>query len=128
SLRNQLIYPRSDAGSITDVQLQKVLEQVNLADLAARVGGFEVELNWADVLSLGEQQRLAFARLLISEPHYAILDAATSALDVKNEEHLYRVLKGTRTTYLSVGHRPTLVKYHQNVLELKGDTTWRLMP
>jgi putative ATP-binding cassette transporter len=57
-----------------------------LAELPERVGGFEVELDWANVLSLGEQQRLAFARLLLSMPNYVILDEATSALDLANEK------------------------------------------
>ncbi|MFM6357294.1 MAG: ATP-binding cassette domain-containing protein, partial [Planktothrix sp.] len=77
--------------------------------------------------SLGEQQRLAFARLLINKPRYAILDEATSALDLKNEELLYQKLDETETTYISVGHRISLLRYHQHVLELMGDQKWRLV-
>jgi putative ATP-binding cassette transporter len=87
-----------------------------------------VELDWADVLSLGEQQRLAFARLLLATPQYAVLDEATSALDVKNEEHLYRLLQAAEITYVSVGHRPSVLPYHQHVLELTGAGHWRLLP
>lgn len=76
---------------------------------------------------MGEQQRLAFARLLISKPRYAILDEATSALDLKNEELLYKKLYETGTTYISVGHRISLLRYHNNVLELMGDQKWRLV-
>jgi len=127
SLREQMLYPHGDPNT-TDADLQKMLEQVHLADLAKRVGGFETVLSWADVLSLGEQQRLAFSRLLIARPKYAILDEATSALDVKNEENLYRQLETSGTTYISVGHRPTLKAYHTNVLELTGDGGWRIYP
>jgi putative ATP-binding cassette transporter len=127
SLRSQLLYPHNRPG-VTDADLRKVLTEVNLADLPERVGGFDVELSFADVLSLGEQQRLAFARLLLTNPRYAILDEATSALDVRNEEHLYKLLLSTSTTVISVGHRPTLLKFHPTVLELKGDTNWRVVP
>ncbi|MER3434416.1 MAG: ABC transporter ATP-binding protein [Leptolyngbya sp. ERB_1_1] len=125
TLRDQLLYPNPDL-EIEDAQLQQVLEQVNLADLADRFGGFEAEQDWADVLSLGEQQRLTFARLLLNKPNYAILDEATSALDLKNEEHLYEHLDRIGTTFLSVGHRSTLAKYHQAILELSQDQTWQL--
>jgi putative ATP-binding cassette transporter len=127
SLRDQLLYPNTDA-SVENEQLERVLRQVNLANLPERVGGFEAELDWADVLSLGEQQRLAFARLILSKPRYAILDEATSALDLDNERRLYELISKTSTCFISVGHRPSLVQYHQYVLELTGDTQWRLLP
>ncbi|GAB4544300.1 MAG: ABC transporter ATP-binding protein/permease [Pleurocapsa sp.] len=125
TLRSQLIYPHAEL-QISDYALEQVLNQVNLPDLAERFGGFDVEKDWADVLSLGEQQRLAFARILINKPRYAILDEATSALDVNNESSLYNHLKQTQTTFISVGHRPTLVKYHQIVLEMLEGAEWKL--
>ena len=123
TLRSQLIYPHADL-KIEDAELYKVLQRVNLPDLAQRFGGLDVEKDWEDVLSLGEQQRLAFARILINKPEYAILDEATSALDVKNEAGLYGHLKTTQTTFVSVGHRPTLVKYHHLVLEMLEGEKW----
>ena len=127
SLRAQLLYPAMPH-SMSEAALRHVLEQVNLAELPERVGGLDVELDWADVLSLGEQQRLAFARLLLTKPQYAVLDEATSALDVQNEEHLYRLLQAAEITYVSVGHRPSMLQYHQYVLELAGEGRWRLLP
>jgi vitamin B12/bleomycin/antimicrobial peptide transport system ATP-binding/permease protein len=91
------------------------------------LGGFDEALDWVEILSLGEQQRLAFARLLLTKPRYAILDEATSALDLKNEQLLYEQLQATKTTFVSVGHRLSLLKYHQQVLELLGDGSWRLL-
>lgn len=126
NLRSQLLYPNSST-KVTDEKLQDLLKQVNLAHLAERVGGFDVELEWADILSLGEQQRLAFARLLLSKPRYAILDESTSALDVENEKHLYQLLKKTGTTFISVGHRPTLVAYHEHVLKLSDHGNWQFL-
>ncbi|MEG4278669.1 ABC transporter ATP-binding protein/permease [Microcoleus sp. MON1_C1] len=126
SLRSQLLYPNTSS-EVNEEKLRRVLASVNLADLPDRLGGFDADLDWSEILSLGEQQRLAFARLLLTEPRYAILDEATSALDLKNEQHLYEQLQATKTTFVSVGHRVSLVKYHQQVLELVGDGSWRLL-
>lgn len=126
SLRSQLLYPNISS-DIEESELRRILALVNLADLPDRLGGFDAELDWAEILSLGEQQRLAFARLLLTQPRYAILDEATSALDLKNEQHLYEQLQATKTTFVSVGHRLSLLKYHQQVLELLGDSSWRLL-
>ncbi|MDJ0581056.1 ABC transporter ATP-binding protein/permease [Crocosphaera sp.] len=125
TLREQLLYPNTE-NNITDAQLEEVLKTVNLPDLAERFKGFEAEENWENVLSLGEQQRVAFARILITKPSYAILDEATSALDVKNEERLYQELSHMGTTYISVGHRPTLSQYHQQLLEIFDGGNWEI--
>jgi vitamin B12/bleomycin/antimicrobial peptide transport system ATP-binding/permease protein len=119
TLREQLIYPHSNA-NISDEELDRIIKLVNLSDLAARFEGLDIEKDWSEILSLGEQQRLAFARLLITKPKYAILDEATSALDVKNEEKLYNLLIDIETTFISVGHRPTLKKYHRIVVNLSA--------
>ncbi|HEY9601008.1 MAG TPA: ATP-binding cassette domain-containing protein, partial [Allocoleopsis sp.] len=125
TLRDQLLYPNTHL-EVEDEHLKQVLEQVNLAGLDERFGGFDAEQDWADVLSLGEQQRLTFARLLLNQPKYAILDEATSALDLGNEERLYQHLRAKGTTFLSVGHRSTLANYHQSLLELSQDKTWQI--
>jgi vitamin B12/bleomycin/antimicrobial peptide transport system ATP-binding/permease protein len=125
TLRDQLLYPNTDL-EVDEQRLKQVLEQVNLADLDERFGGFDAHQDWSDVLSLGEQQRLTFARLLVNQPDYAILDEATSALDLDNEHRLYCQLQDLGTTFLSVGHRSTLADYHQSVLELAQDQTWQL--
>ena len=126
SLRDQLLYPRLDR-PITAEQLMEVLRTVRLEDLPDRVGGFDVELDWADVLSLGEQQRLAFARLLLNQPGFAVLDEATSALDMRDEAGIYGKLKELNISYISVGHRSSLLDYHNRVLELQGPDKWRLL-
>ena len=108
SLRDQLLYPRT-LQQTPDNELRRVLQIVNLADLPERSGGFGAELAWADVLSLGEQQRLAFARLFINRPGFAVLDEATSALDRENEAKLYRKLQELNIHYISVGHRSSII-------------------
>jgi putative ATP-binding cassette transporter len=125
TLRDQLLYPNTHL-KVEEQHLQQVLEQVNLAGLDKRFGGFDAEQDWADVLSLGEQQRLTFARLVLNKPKYAILDEATSALDLGNEERLYQHLREKGTTFLSVGHRSTLANYHQSLLEISQDKTWQI--
>ncbi|ACB52416.1 ATP-binding protein of ABC transporter [Crocosphaera subtropica ATCC 51142] len=127
SLRHQLFYPNS-AKEISDQQLLKILNFVNLEGLINRVTSFEEVMNWTQILSPGEQQRLAFARLWLIKPKYVILDEATSALDEANEAFLYEQLTGLSITFVSVGHRATLFKYHHQVLELKGEKGWRLSP
>jgi vitamin B12/bleomycin/antimicrobial peptide transport system ATP-binding/permease protein len=126
SLRDQLTYPR--AAGVSDEQLHDALRAVNLSDLSERFGGLDAEMHWADVLSPGEQQRLAFARLLLNHPHYAFLDEATSALDVDNEQMMYELLKQQHIPFLSAGHRPTLLKFHRNVLELSANNRWKVEP
>jgi vitamin B12/bleomycin/antimicrobial peptide transport system ATP-binding/permease protein len=125
TLRDQLLYPHLDL-QIENSQLKEILIQVNLPDLEQRHGGFDAEQNWAQVLSIGEQQRLIFARLLINKPTYAILDEATSALDSKNEAQLYHQLQSSGMTFLSVGHREILSNYHKSILDLNVDRTWSL--
>jgi putative ATP-binding cassette transporter len=126
SLRDQLIYPRLE-NEISEMELKQVLKTVRLEDLPERVGGFEAELDWDDVLSLGEQQRLAFARLLINRPGYAVLDEATSALDTADESNLYGRLKQLEINYISVGHRRSIIDFHDRVLELQEHNRWRLL-
>ncbi len=125
SLRDQLTYPR--AAGVSDEQLLDALRTVNLSDLCDRFGGLGAEMHWADVLSPGEQQRLAFARLLLNRPRYAFLDEATSALDVANEQLMYDLLNQRSIPYLSSGHRPTLLRFHRNVLELSANR-WKVEP
>jgi putative ATP-binding cassette transporter len=125
TLRDQLTYPNTGQ-TIDDAGLKDLLEKVNLADLDQRFGGFDAVEAWGDVLSLGEQQRLTFARILLNQPDFAILDEATSALDLANEARLYDHLRHTGTTFISVGHRESLHEYHQNTLKLGEDHTWAL--
>ena len=126
TLREQLLYPQTDH-QISNQELETILQQVNLGHILSRVDNLDVELPWENVLSLGEQQRLAFARILVNRPNFTILDEATSALDLKNEANLYQQLEQTSTTFISVGHRESLFNYHQWVLELLENSHWQLL-
>jgi ABC-type uncharacterized transport system fused permease/ATPase subunit len=127
--------------TLTDQALLEVLDRIDLGELAARSGdgdpirGLSAELDWSNTLSLGEQQRLAFGRVLVNQPRLVILDEATSALDMVGESKMYSLLRdmgrkeilkdGQMTapglTYVSVGHRPSLLAYHDKRLRLNGE-------
>eukprot|EP00183_Erythrolobus_madagascarensis_P000321 CAMPEP_0185850994 /NCGR_PEP_ID=MMETSP1354-20130828/4903_1 /TAXON_ID=708628 /ORGANISM="Erythrolobus madagascarensis, Strain CCMP3276" /LENGTH=735 /DNA_ID=CAMNT_0028551731 /DNA_START=184 /DNA_END=2391 /DNA_ORIENTATION=- len=102
--------------------LEHTLVQVSLPLLSRRMGGLSTERDWSTVLSLGEQQRLAFGRLLVSQAlgfcRLSILDEATSALDLRSEAFVYSML---RPPFISVGHRPSLLQFHDAVLRLSPD-------
>jgi putative ATP-binding cassette transporter len=127
SLREQLCYPTEEE-RFSDEQLRSVLEQVNLSKLVTRYPDLDIKQDWQRILSLGEQQRLAFGRLLLNSPRFVVLDEATSALDVSTEKHLYELLVSRDLSFISVGHRPSLKQFHNNVLELSGDGDWSLIP
>lgn len=125
TFRQQLLYSMRD-GSVGDRELKEVLERVRLGELLSRVGGFDIEWDWSSVLSLGEQQRIAFARLLLAKPKIGFLDEATTALDLENEKYMYGLLQESKRTYVSIGHRTSLIPYHDLHLELLDDGKWRL--
>ncbi|WP_018262307.1 ABC transporter ATP-binding protein/permease [Methylobacterium sp. WSM2598] len=123
-LRAQLLYPRGR--DVPDADLLAALAAVRLPDLAADHGGLGAEKDWGRILSLGEQQRLAFARILITRPRLVLLDEATSAVDLATEEHLYRLLAATGVRFVSVGHRAGLAAHHGRVLTLLAGGGWTL--
>ena len=127
TLRHQLLYPNVER-ELSDAELAEALERVNLANLTERCGGLDQVLDFAKVLSVGEQQRLAVARVLLSHSKVAVLDEATSALDPENEAMLYAELQRCNATLISVTHHPGLLRYHAQVLELLGEGKWRLQP
>ncbi len=125
SLKEELTYPRTDLRASPE-ELKAVLEKVQLADLAEKIGGFEEEIDLSSVLSPGELQRLAFARLFLYAPEYILLDEATSSLDEETESFIYTQIASSSATVVSVGHRFSLTKYHNRILRLKGDQTWQV--
>jgi putative ATP-binding cassette transporter len=125
TLRSQLIYPSAQSG-LSDEQLLEILEQVHLPRLAERVGGLDAVHDWEKLLSVGEQQRLAFGRVLVHAPGIVILDEATSALDSANEASLYGRLRASGTTLISIAHRAAVLRHHTHVLRLTGEGAWEV--
>ena len=125
-LLTALYYPDTTE-NVDLAKITRVLEQVQLAHLQDRL---EQEQDWSRILSLGEQQRLAFARLLLHKPKVAFLDEASASLDEGMEHAMYRLIREElpNTTIISVGHRSTLVPLHQQQLELHTDGSWVFNP
>src|SRR5215472_7447253 len=116
SLADALAYPRS-AAELTPGSVADALRAVGLPELVDRL---DEEANWAQRLSIGEQQRVAFARVLLVRPQVVFLDEATSALDEAAEMSLYRLLREApwHPTIVSVGHHGNLRRFHDIVLDL----------
>lgn len=123
-LRTAIAYP-AQVGQEQDERMQQALRQVNLAHLAERL---EESRDWTRILSIGEQQRLAFARVLFNQPHVVFLDESTSAMDEGLEHALYSLLRNEmpETLLVSVGHRSTLAGFHSHRLEVDGKGGWAL--
>jgi putative ATP-binding cassette transporter len=124
SLRSQLLYgvPRK---ALLDRELIEVLEKVRLTEMFRRVGGLDAVLDWPNILGTGEQQRLAFARLLLIRPKIVFLDEATTAMDQSIAEFLYTILPQYVERYVSTGDSAELGRFHEHTLTLEGDGTWR---
>lgn len=125
TLRSQILYP-AVASALSDVALLEILDAAHLGDLAERVGGLDAVHDWEKLLSMGEQQRVAFARVFARQPRVVILDESTSALDAATEAALYQRLRDSGATMISIAHRQAVLRYHTHVLELLGAGGWRV--
>lgn len=119
SLREALLYPGNNP--LDDAKIISLMEMCQIGYLQDKL---DIVADWSHVLSVGEQQRLAFVRAHIQKPLWLFLDEATSALDEDTEAKMYELLgaKLSSTTVVSVGHRSTLNKYHELVLFIDKDT------
>lgn len=125
SLRRAIYYPQPVPEKET-ADLRSLLERFGIGSLAERLD--EVD-DWSRILSLGEQQRLAFIRILLFRPDIVFLDESTSAMDEQREAEAYDILKELlpEMAVISVGHRSTLFKKHDKRLQLTG-SGWQLSP
>jgi putative ATP-binding cassette transporter len=124
SLRSQLTYGIRGR-VLLDRELLAALEKVRLTEMYHRVGGLDAVLDWPNILGTGEQQRLAFARLLLIKPDLAFLDEATTAMDRAIEQELYRILPNYVSRWVSIGSGADLSEFHEHTLQLAGDGSWR---
>jgi vitamin B12/bleomycin/antimicrobial peptide transport system ATP-binding/permease protein len=123
-LRSVVSYPH-EKGAVADREIQQALVRVALSHLVIRLNDVR---DWAHILSVGEQQRIAFARILLSRPRAVFLDESTSALDEGLELMLYELIRAElpKTILVSVSHRATVEQFHGRHLELVGGGEWRL--
>ncbi|KUI70909.1 Peroxisomal long-chain fatty acid import protein 2 [Cytospora mali] len=116
TLRDQVIYPDGEADMRdkrkSEYDLKKVLDAARLGYLPDREGGWDTKKEWKDVLSGGEKQRMAVARLLYHEPQYAFIDEGTSAVSSDVEGILYETCKEKEITLITISTRASLKKYH----------------
>ncbi|PMP86447.1 MAG: ABC transporter ATP-binding protein [Thermodesulfobium narugense] len=124
SLKDVLIYPNGDP-DVSDDEIKDLLISLNLKHLVNHIS--EVNM-WSQILSLGEQQYLAFGRILLQRPEWIFMDEATSALDEKSERILYFRLKDelSNSAVISVGHRSSLLSYHEKKLIILGEGKWSI--
>uniref|UniRef100_A0A7E4ZUY0 ATP-binding cassette sub-family D member 3 n=1 Tax=Panagrellus redivivus TaxID=6233 RepID=A0A7E4ZUY0_PANRE len=124
TLRDQVIYPDKPADmrrrGISDRDLIEYLEQVQLAYILQREGGWDSVQDWMDVLSGGEKQRIAMARLFYHSPQFAILDECTSAVSVDVEGAMYNKCRELGITLFTVSHRKSLWEHHDYFLQMDG--------
>jgi len=128
TLRDQIIYPHSleqmkSKGS-RDEDIAKLLEVVHLGYLIEREGSLDSKNDWNDVLSGGEKQRVAMARLFYHKPQFAILDECTSAVSMDVEAIMYNYSKQIGITLFTVSHRQSLFKFHDYLLRFDGEGGW----
>lgn len=124
TLRQQIIYPdgirQMRDKRVTDHDLFQILQTVEIEHIVDRDGGWDAEEEWRDVLSGGLQQRVAMARLFYHAPKFAILDECTSSVTLEIEKAMYDNAKALNITLMTVSHRRSLWKYHDNILQFDG--------
>ncbi|XP_055384994.1 ATP-binding cassette sub-family D member 3 [Condylostylus longicornis] len=129
TLRDQIIYPHSHEEMIrrgkTDKDLLLYLEIVQLTYVQSRENGLNAIEDWIDVLSGGEKQRIAMARLFYHNPQFAILDECTSAVSVDVEGSMYQYCKETGISLFTVSHRKSLWKHHEYYLQFDGRGSYK---
>eukprot|EP01051_Picozoa_sp_SAG22_P012762 SAG22_NODE_1357_length_4629_cov_10.880922_1_plen_744_part_10 len=124
TLADQLTYPmtadKTDIAQNGHARLKEILLEVDLDYLVDRPHALDSPQAWANILSLGEKQRMQIARLIYHRPKYAILDECSSAISTEMEQRLYRMVNDLKVTYVTIAHRPTLRAYHDRMLAI-GD-------
>lgn len=132
SLRDQVIYPDTledmRKKRISDKDLESLLDKVQLRNLLERENGWNAVQDWLDVLSGGEKQRIAMARLFYHKPQFAILDECTSAVSVDVEGYMYEYCKTVNITLFTVSHRKSLWKHHDYYLRMDGRGSYEFQP
>ena len=124
SLRRAICYPSQEGN---DQNIEQVLRLTGMESFIPKLDTVD---DWSRILSLGEQQRIAFARVLLVRPQWVFLDEATSALDEQREREMYEVLQKElpAMSIVSVGHRSTLFARHEQELHLDGEGGWVCRP
>uniref|UniRef100_A0A673ZCE6 ATP-binding cassette, sub-family D (ALD), member 3a n=1 Tax=Salmo trutta TaxID=8032 RepID=A0A673ZCE6_SALTR len=132
TLRDQVIYPdtyeEQKRKGISDQVLKEYLDNVQLGHILDREGTWDTVQDWMDVLSGGEKQRMAMARLFYHKPQFAILDECTSAVSVDVEDFIYSHCRTVGISLFTVSHRKSLWKHHEYYLHMDGRGNYDFKP
>ncbi|KAL2085571.1 hypothetical protein ACEWY4_018891 [Coilia grayii] len=132
TLRDQVIYPDTHEDQrrkgISDQVLKEYLDNVQLGHILEREGSWDTVQDWMDVLSGGEKQRMAMARLFYHKPQFAILDECTSAVSVDVEDYIYSHCRKVGISLFTVSHRKSLWKHHEYYLHMDGRGSYEFKP
>ncbi|KAJ8010450.1 hypothetical protein DPEC_G00075200 [Dallia pectoralis] len=132
TLRDQVIYPdtyeEQRKKGISDLVLKEYLDNVQLGHILEREGTWDTVQDWMDVLSGGEKQRMAMARLFYHKPQFAILDECTSAVSVDVEDFIYSHCRTVGISLFTVSHRKSLWKHHEYYLHMDGRGNYEFKP
>ncbi|SDW84585.1 ABC transporter ATP-binding protein/permease [Thiocapsa roseopersicina] len=120
----QLVTPSDSNGSFTDERILATLRALKLEPALVRAGGLDTERNWNELLSLGEQQLLAFARVILAEPAFVMLDHPTRALSECQIDELLAMLRERGMTYITLGDEDDDPAAYDEVLSVAQDGTW----
>lgn len=113
---------------IPDERILESLKALNLGHALEKAGGLDIERSWGDILSLGEQQRLSFARVLLAEPRFVFLDHPSRGLSECPLGELLKLLRQQGITYLTLGDTMDDPRFYDRLLEIESDGSWRLRP
>ncbi|CAG9534609.1 unnamed protein product [Cercopithifilaria johnstoni] len=134
SLFQQISFPATSISNSLEridndyVSINSILNELKLDWLIERCEGLfnPVEFEWQNTLTPSEQQRFAFARVLFQQPQFVILDESSSCIDLEIEEHIYQLLISNNIGFISIGHHPSLIKFHDTILHLDGCGNYKI--
>ena len=122
----ELLLRSGEEHQVSDAQIVEALEELGLAPVLARAGGLDAEQDWGSFLSLGEEQLLAFTRLLLAKPQFAFLDRVCTALSAEHAAQILLMLSMRSITYIALDEAKNLPELYDAVLEIGLDGGWKL--
>jgi putative ATP-binding cassette transporter len=125
TLRQILLGPDC-AGRPTEERIHELIDKLELRNAIDRIGGFDVERDWDDILSLGELQRLAAMRVLLVAPHFAFLDRLETTLEPERLQRVIDLMRDGGITYITISRGIAHLPDYDLVLELSGEGPWTL--
>lgn len=124
----EVLLPHRLVGQLTDEDIKQALRTFALESVVERAGGLSAQRDWSNFLSLGEQQGLVFARILLAKPDFVFLDRIATVFDLDQVRKTMRILAEQSITWITIGHFDGILDLHDAVLELADDGSWQWKP